>query len=236
MSAATLPAPASSAPPSDLDAFVELMVRLRAGKSALLDGVTWDEYEWFDRKRDELRPKVKLAYADGRLEVMTTSYFHDHASERLNDIVMWLALELNIPYEPAGRTTFRREEVDSGLEPDQCFYIQNVAAVGGLSEIDLSIHPPPDLAIEVDHTRSSLSKQPIYAALGVPELWRFDGTTVTFLVLQSDRKYLSQPNSRAFPLVNSADVTRLVLVVEANHNAFLRTAQAWARTLVPRQP
>lgn len=237
MSAATLPTPAAAATPgTELDAFVELMLRLRPGRAAYLDGVTWEEYDRVDRKRDELRPNVKVTYDRGGLEVMTTSYAHDHASERLNDIVKLVGLELDVPFEPAGRTTFRREDVERGLEPDKCYYIQNVTALAGVREIDLTLHPPPDLAVEVEHTRSSLPKQPVYAALGVPEVWRFDGVTVTFLVLQPGGGYQPQPASRAFPVVMSADVTRLVLMAAATHNAFLRAVQSWARTLVPPQP
>jgi Uma2 family endonuclease len=236
MSTVTLPTPAPAAPGTELDAFVELMLRLRPGKAAYLDGVTWDEYAQFDRRRDELRPNVKLTYDRGGLEVMTTSYAHDHASERLNDIVKQVGLELDVPFEPAGRTTFRREDVERGLEPDQCYYVQNVTALTGVREIDLTVHPPPDLAVEVEHTRSSLPKQPIYAALGVPEVWRFDGVAVTFLILQPGGGYQPQPTSRAFPVVTSADVTRLVLMAAATHNAFLRAVQAWVRTLAPQQP
>lgn len=236
MSATTLPTPAQAVPPTELDAFVELMLRLRPGKAAFLDGVTWEEYDRFDRTRDELRPNVRITYDRGGLEIMTTSYAHDHTSERLNDIIKLVGVELDIPFEPAGRTTFRREDVERGLEPDQCFYIQSVAAVAGVREIDLTVHPPPDLAVEVEHTRSSLPKQPIYAALRVPEVWRFDGTAVTFLALQPGGEYQPQPTSRAFPPVTSADVTRLVLMTAANHNAFLRAVRAWAAALAPQQP
>jgi Uma2 family endonuclease len=110
-----------------------------------------------------------------------------------------------------------------------------VAAVRGAREIDLTRHPPPDLVIEIDHTRSSLPKQPIYAALGVPELWRFDGTVVTFQVLQAGVGYQVQPTSRAFPSVASVDVTRLVLAEAADDTAYHHTVQAWVRTLVPPQ-
>ena len=234
MTTAVLPSPAPVAPPKprpSLVAAVEWMRAMGPGEKVLFDEVSWDEYDWFDRQRKELGSGVRLTYADGRMELMTTSFFHDRSSERLNDIVKSLGVELDVPFEPAGRTTFRREDLDRGLEPDQCFYIQNVAAVQGLREIDLTIHPPPDLAVEIDHTRSSLPKQPIYAALGVPEVWRFDGTAVTFLVLQPGGVYQPQPTSRAFPAVGSADVTRVLLAEATSHNAFLRAVRAWAAAL-----
>ncbi len=239
MTTATLPTPAAAAPPAprpSLVAAVEWMRAMGPGESALFHGYSWDEYEWFDRQRDDLRPGIRLAYDRGVLEVMTVSYAHDRASEKLRDIALELAFALNVSFEPTGRTTYRRRDLDRGLEPDECFYFQNAPAIRGLAEIDLSVHPPPDLAIEVDHTRSSLPKQPVYAALGVPELWRFDGTAVAFLVLQPRGVYHPQETSRAFPVLTATEVTRLLLAHVADYNAFTRTVRAWAAALVPPQP
>ncbi len=237
MTTATLPTP--SAPPKprpSLVAAVEWMRAMGPGERVVFDGLTWDEYEWFDHQRDELRPGVRLTYADGCLELMTTSFIHDGASVRLNLLVTALALELRMPIRGARRTTFRREDVERGFEADESYYIQNVAAIRGVREIDLTRQPPPDLVIEIDHTRSSLPKQPIYAALGVPELWRFDGTQLTFFVLQAGGGYQPQSNSRAFPLVTSADVTRLLPVEPDDDTAYHLAVQAWAAALAPSQP
>lgn len=237
MTAATLPTPAA-APPTELGAFVELMLRLRAGKSAVLDGVTWDEYVWFDEKRDELRPGVRLTYDRGRLEVMTTSFFHDRVSRRLAAVVMVFSAVLRVPVLGGGSTTFRRADLERGLEPDECFYVQNIERVRPLADIDLTVHPPPDLAIEIDHASSSVPKQPIYAQLGVPELWRFDDSVVTFLIRQPNGGYLPQPTSRAFPTVNSAELTRFVMShTDLDEGAFLLNCMSWATAaFVPPQP
>ncbi len=232
MSAATLPAPAPPKPRPSLVAAVEWMRAMEPGELVTFDRLTWDEYDWFDRQRDALRPGVRLTYDRGRLELMTVSYAHDRASEKLRDIALELAFALNVSFEPTGRTTYRRRDVDRGLEPDECFYFQSAPAIRGLAEIDLSVHPPPDLAIEIDHTRSSLPKQPVYAALGVPELWRFDGAVVTFLVLQSGG-YQLQSTSRTFPTITAAEVTRVLLAPVADYNAFTRAVRAWASALVP---
>lgn len=229
MSAATLPTPTPAARPTELDVFVELMTRLRPGKSAVLDGVSWDEYVWFDRQRDDRRPNVKLTYDRGRLEVMTTSFFHDRVSRRLAAVVMVFSAVLRVPVLGGGSTTFRRADLERGLEPDECFYVQNIERVRPLADIDLSIHPAPDLAIEIDHASSSVPKQPIYAQLGVSELWRFDDSVVTFLVRQPDGRYVSQPDSRAFPAVNSAELTRFVMShTDLDEGAFLLNCMSWA--------
>lgn len=239
MSAATLPTPAPAAPPTkprpSLVAAVEWMRAMGPGERVLFDGMSWDDYEWFDRQRDELRSNVRLTYDRGRLELMTTSFVHDSGSVRLNLLVTTLAGVLRISHRGARRTTFRREDVERGFEADESYYIQNVTAVRGLRQINLTTHPPPDLVIEIDHTRSSLPKQPIYATLGVPELWRFDGTTVTFFVLQPGG-YQPQPTSRVFPLVSSADVTRLLPVEPDDDTAFAEAVRAWAAALAPQQP
>ncbi|MBO1346131.1 MAG: Uma2 family endonuclease [Hormoscilla sp. GUM202] len=58
-------------------------------------------------------------------------------------------------------------------EPDSGFYIQNEPLMRNKKELDLTKDPPPDLVLEVDYT-SSVDRQIIYAALGVPELWRYE--------------------------------------------------------------
>ena len=237
MSASTLPTPAAPPKPRpSLVAAVEWMRAMGPGERVLFDGLTWEEYEWFDRQRELTNSGARLSYTDGKLELMTTSFFHDGSSVRLSLFISTLTAVFRVPYRGARRTTFRSEDLERGFEPDESYYIQNVAAVRGLREIDLTVQPPPDLIVEIDHTRSSLPKQPIYAAFGVPELWRFDGTQVTFLVLQPGGGYQPQPNSRAFPPVTSADVTRLLPVEPDDDTAYTETVRAWAAALVPPQP
>jgi len=85
-----------------------------------------------------------------------------------------------------------------GFEPDTCFYIQSAQRIHGKDEIDLAVDPPPDLVIEIDITHPSLDKLPIYAAIGVPEIWRYDGHTVTLVILQ-EGAYIAREESVAFP-------------------------------------
>lgn len=239
MSTAALPTPATSPPSMGAgadtvtDALARMMGVLPPGRSLLLTGTTWDQYLELCERRDELGSRVKLTYHDGRLELVTTSFFHDGAATRLLWIVSALAVALKLDFRAGGRTTFRREDLERGLEPDECFYIQSVAAIRGVRRIDLSVHPAPDLAVEVDFSRSSIPKQVIYSALGVSELWRFEDEAVSFLVRQPDGSYQVQPASRAFPLLTSADATRLVGTEPDSDYLFLEAVQTWVRTLVP---
>lgn len=81
--------------------------------------------------------------------------------------------------------TLKRKDLDRGLEPDECYYVQNEAAVSEVKEADLTKEPPPDLVVEMDYSYRMLDREGIYAALGVPEIWRFDLDRLEFLTLAS---------------------------------------------------
>mgnify|MGYP001275658409 FL=1 len=109
----------------------------------------------------------------------------------------------------AGSTTFNRQDLLKGFEPDSSYYIERTPQVLGKRELDLTVDPPPDLVIEVDITRSSLNRFPVFAALGVPEVWRFDGERFTFYILRGDR-YVEIPVSAALPPLTAANATTLL--------------------------
>ena len=205
---------------------------LRPGECLRLGGVSWEDYEEFDRWRDELRPNLKMAYSDGELEFMTTSFEHDSTSRTLQNVLVMFAMAWSMPIRAAGSTTFRKKLKKKGIEPDECFYIQHAAKVRGLKEIDLKIHPAPDLAIEMDRSNSSLPKLPIYAALGFPELWRVEGDTVTFYSLKPTGEYAKSKASRAFPLVKSAELSRFFFGTDwADDTELMLAAREWAAAL-----
>jgi Uma2 family endonuclease len=240
MSTAVLPTPATTASPKPrpyLVAAVEMMKVMGPGEAFLLNDVSWEEYRWFDAQRDQYRHTAKLVYSAGRLEIVTVSFVHDRSSRRLYDFILAVAMELKVPLIPGGGFTLDREDLEDGLQADECFYIQNIEVVRYLEEIDLAIHPPPDLAIEVDRTNSSIPKEPIYRRIGVPEVWRFEGGTLTFRIRQTDGSYLTQPNSRAFPPVTSAEASRLLISLAGLDSlSFIENIRNWVRTLVPQQP
>lgn len=89
-------------------------------------------------------------------------------------------MELDVDARRLGSKTFKREDLLKGFEPDSCFYIQHVEAISGKDEVDLNTDPPPDLVIEIDITSPSLPRLPIFAGVGVPEVWRYDGRQVQF--------------------------------------------------------
>ncbi len=104
----------------------------------------------------------------------------------------------NIDLESVSATTFKRQELERGFEPDESYYIEHAAAVRAKDEIDLTVDPPPDLIVEVDISRSSLNKFGIYQALGIPEVWRYDGASLHLYALR-DEGYIEVQQSTALP-------------------------------------
>ena len=161
---------------------------------------------------------------------------HEIWKTAIGGMVEILCIELDILMQPAGSTTFRKQSAEAGLEPDVCYYIQNAPAVKGKLDLDLAIDPCPDLAIEIDITRRSIPRQPIYADLGVPELWRFDGTRLSVLALTPSGRYEERTASLAFPFLPMDEFRRFLnLIRTADYTSSMRTFQKWVRTLNPSQ-
>jgi Uma2 family endonuclease len=169
------------------------------GQRLLLRDVTWQEFETILEELGDRRGS-RLAYDNGTLEMMMPLPEHEDDKEIIGDLIKALLEELDIEFRSLGSTTFKQQQ-SQGLEPDQCFYIQNEAAIRGKKRIDLTVDPPPDLAIEIDIT--SRTHPSIYAALAVPELWQFDQNSLQIKILQ-EGSYVSvaeSPNFRGFALV-----------------------------------
>jgi Uma2 family endonuclease len=166
-------------------------------QSFLLHGVDWPFYEsLLERLGDR---HIFITFDRGRLELMSPSWKHATRSRRIAMLITIVADELGIPIQGGGSTTFRREDISVGLEPDQCFYVRHVDRVRGKEDIDLAVDPAPDLAVEVEISRRSLDREAIYACLGVPELWRDDGQTIRAYRLVGDGRYEVSSHSLSFP-------------------------------------
>ena len=198
----------------------------------LLEGISWDFYEALLAQLED-RP-VRVTYDAGDLEMMAPLPMHERWKKRIARLVETMSLECDVEIETLGSTTFRRADVAVGLEPDECYYVQSLPAVQGKKELDLMTDPPPDLAIEIDITRRSIPREPIYAALRVPELWRFDGRRLEVRVLEADQCYHPSQKSRAFPFLPMAQFAEFVLKLENEKqtNKLLREFRAWCRTLI----
>ena len=140
---------------------------------------------------------------------MVTSYQHENLKHLIATLVELLAEELEIDIEAAGSTTFQREDLARGFEPDASFYIQHAAHIRGHEHIDLNTDPPPELVIEIDITRPSLNKFSIFAGLGITEVWRYHEHALIILKLEGET-YGSGETSGIFPGLTSAGLTRLI--------------------------
>jgi Uma2 family endonuclease len=176
------------------------------------------------------RPSLRLTYDRGALELMTLALEHESLVRFFSLLILALTLELGLPLKGGGSTTFRRRRRRRGLEPDECFWIASEPLVRGKERIDLRRDPPPDLALEVDISYSTLDRLSIYAALRVPEVWRYDGQTIAFHILGLDGRYTVAAQSKAMPQVLSCDLGGLLsLRGTMDENAMFRHFQAWAK-------
>ena len=165
------------------------------GQTVVLENISWNEFEAILKDLGESRGS-RIAYDRGKLEIMTPLPEHEVNKEYISDFVKVLLEELDIEFCPLGSTTFKSQAMFKGIEPDSCFYIQNEAAVRGKNRLDLTVDPPPDLALEIDITNRSHPE--IYQALGVPELWQYKLDEFKFLLLR-DGKYIESETSLNFP-------------------------------------
>jgi Uma2 family endonuclease len=196
----------------------------------VLEGVSWATY---DRLVTELdRGGIRLAYDRGRLEIMSPSFLHEIRKRQIGRMIEILAEELDLEIVGGGSTTFRREDAKRGLEPDECYWLAHAVAISQRTEIDLTTDPPPDLAIEVDLTSNSLNKQPIYASLRIPEVWRYDGRELVVLQLDTDGVYVVAERSGSFPRIPTASLLRfLVLRQSVGERQWTREFRTWIRSL-----
>ncbi|HMD99069.1 MAG TPA: Uma2 family endonuclease [Terriglobia bacterium] len=194
----------------------------------VLRNLSWETYErLLSEKGDNRSPR--FTFDGGTLEIMGPLPEHERWNLRIADLVGVLADEMNIEAEGFGATTFKREDLERGFEPDSCFYIQNVERLRGKERIDLETDPPPDLVIEIEITRSSIRKLPLFAAFGVPEVWRYDGMGVSIFRLE-EGKYVDVPESAVLPGVSSIWLAELLERGRPlGRTGWLRLARTWAR-------
>lgn len=189
----------------DLLDFVETFVyNTPPGSAMILQNVSWEEYERYLHAVDR-KIHVRLSYDDGRLEIMSLSPEHEMIGGLFPFLIFVLAQECEMKCLSLGSTTMRKRPKAKGLEPDDCYYFNNLDAIRGLKRMDMEVTPPPDLALEIDVTHPSLSKEPIYAVLGVPELWRHTGQRLQFFRL-ADGGYVEIERSVLFPFLTPAAV------------------------------
>lgn len=197
----------------------------------LLDNISWETYERLLREVGERR--VRLTYDDGDLEIMTVSFAHENSGGLLGLFIRVLASVLGLPIRGGRTTTLRIKLRKKGLEPDNCYWIANEKKMRGKLIWRAREDPPPDLALEVDISRSSLNRMRIYAALKVPEVWRYNGKTLRCFVLTPDGVYEARDISPTFPTVALEELVRFVKQSDhEDETVLLQRFTEWVRTEV----
>ena len=196
----------------------------------ILKDATWETYEQLLKNYQE-DSSPRFAYDNGSLEIFMPSQEHEESNRFFELFISAIAEARKLKIRSLGSTTQKREDLLKGLEPDSCFYIQNANLITNVKRVDLSIHPPPDLAVEVDVTSSSLDRFAIYSALRVPEIWRCENNDVKFFQLESN-EYVEVIESLALPNVKANDVTRFLHESQTSERyEWLPNVREWARSL-----
>ncbi|NCJ08622.1 Uma2 family endonuclease [Synechococcales cyanobacterium C] len=199
------------------------------GQRVLLHEVSWQEFELILEDLGEHR-STRIAYDNGNLEIMAPLPEHEDDKEIIGDLVKALLEELDIEFRSLGSTTYKNQAMFKGIEPDQCFYIQNESAIRGKKRLDLTVDPPPDLALEIDIT--SRTHPSIYQALGVPELWRFERGNLRINILEEGR-YVESEMSALFPGLPLKEVIPRYLAQSKTigRNAVMKALRQWVRAI-----
>jgi len=198
-------------------------------RRVLLHGVSWQTYEAL--LADLNGSGMRLTYDRGDLEIMSPSADHESAKHLLCLLVAALADELDVRVRGFGSATFRRELRERGLEADECYYVANEPAVRGKRNLDLAVDPPPDVAMEIEVSRSAVARLPLYATLKVPEIWRYDGEALRVFRLQADGTYAETDRSECFPQIAIKELARfLAQRDEADETTIVRAFRKWVRT------
>ena len=194
-----------------------------------ISGISWQTYEALLAEIGDRQ--IRLTYNRGNLEIMVPSPEHERFKTIMGRFVETLAEELEVRIEPLGSTTFKRPEL-SGAEPDECFYIQNLSAVKGKKRIDLTQDPPPDLVVEIDITSRSENSLQVYADLGVPEVWIYNGSRLRINRLENG-EYVEGEISLAFPSLPILEIVRFLEQAETmEYLELVKAFRNWVKSQI----
>ncbi|MGK7957955.1 MAG: Uma2 family endonuclease [Crocosphaera sp.] len=195
--------------------------------SIILNNIRWDTYQSLVKDSAE-QPNKRLTYDRGILEIMTPLPEHETYKKLIDRFVLVMVEEMRKEMRSLGSCTWSRQDLKQGLEPDECYYINHEEAVRGKLKIDLNFDPPPDLAIEIDITSSSLNRMAIYEGLKVAEVWRFDGQLLRIYQLVNDQ-YQESDKSAIFPFIKGEDIVRFLQNFEGGEMALIKGFRDWVK-------
>ncbi|MCI0387408.1 MAG: Uma2 family endonuclease [Acidobacteria bacterium] len=222
----------SAQPVRKISRLLKAIEHLPEGGTLTLNDVSREDYARLLADLDDSN-RVRVSYDHGRLEIMSPSPIHEMFKELILRIADAYSLITGCELETLGSTTFNPDTLDQGAEPDTCFYVRNAARIIGKLKIDLSVDPPPDVAVEIDISSDSTNKLAIYQSLGVPEVWIYNGRRMGVYHL-TDQGYVEAPNSLAFSLLTADALTEALEKSKTiGQNAALRSFRNWLRINLP---
>lgn len=209
-----------------------IIEQLPSDSTLILRHIGWEEYEALLESVGEASG-LRISFDQGTLQIMTLSAEHENYKDLIQNLVRFCTLRLGIKLRSFGSATIKQQRKQKGSEPDGCFYIQSAALIGNRKQIDFASDPPPDIVVEVDIHHDSRSKFPIYAAFGVPELWRYDGSALSIYHLQAEQ-YVPAPASLTLPVLTGEVLTDfLARTQREDENTVLLAFEEWLRGRQP---
>ncbi|MBW4627019.1 MAG: Uma2 family endonuclease [Brasilonema octagenarum HA4186-MV1] len=201
------------------------------GSHLVLYNVNWEMYEQLLEIFAQ-RPIPRMTYYQGTLELMTPLPEHERYGWTFGRLIIILCEELGLEILGLKSTTWRSKPKAAGKEADECFYIQNEAVMRGRIKIDLTVDPPPDLALEIDITHSAIDKMAVYAELKVPEVWRFANGQLTIHIL-TEVGYIESETSLAFGSFPVKEFVQFIqLDSQKGENARMKEFRSWVRSRI----
>lgn len=205
-----------------------------AGSHLVLHDITWETYEHLLEIFAE-RSTPRMTYYQGTLELIVPLPEHETYSWTLGRLIVALSEEIGIEIIGLKSSTWRSEPKKAGKEADECFYIQNEAFMRGKLTIDLKNDPPPDLAVEMDLTSSSIPKMAVYTELKVPEVWVWKKGKLIINIL-NDTDYVESETCLAFASFPVKELAQFMhLDSEKGENARIREFREWVRSHLQNQ-
>ncbi|AFY33072.1 Uma2 family endonuclease [Calothrix sp. PCC 7507] len=194
----------------------------------LLENISWQTFKTMLAEMGSER-NSRIAYDNGIIEIMTPLMPHENSNRLIEGLVVVLCEELGLEVKRAGSLTLTRDDLERGGEPDSSYYIQNEFLVRSKEKIDLAFDPPPDLVLEVEYSRPKIDKLQLYAAMGIPEFCRYNGSVLRIYTLESG-KYLEVPTSPTFTPITVREIPQFIQESKKNGEiATTRTFRTWVK-------
>ena len=213
-----------------------VMISTPAEQRVLLQNISWQTFKAMLSEMGSERG-TRIAYDKGIVEIMSPLLPHENSNRLIEVFVGVLCEELGLEIKRAGSLTLTRDDLERGGEPDSSYYIQNESVVRGKEHINLESDPPPDLVLEVEYSRSKIDKLELYASLGIPEFWRYNGRVLRIYSLEQER-YVECSTSPTFAPVRVSEMTRFISESrQVGEIACTRAFRSFVRQqILPHQP